>query len=398
MTANANSPAKAQVAALPADAIVVHIGPYKTGTSALQATFGKHRGDLAEHDVLYRGRRHDAVWALRGRGIPGKPAAPRARWERFAAELSDHHGRSLISSEYLSGLGSAKIAELIEDLGAERVHVVMTIRPIAPLLPSDWQEKVKSHGFTQPYDEWLTEVLDPLRQSEAAHRFWRLYGAAELLDRWSTPVTADRTVVIASDGSDRSLARRTFEGLLGLPDGLLTETDTTTHNVSLSADRIELLRKVNEAFVEHAWPDSDLRELIHRGLLRGLSLPVPSEPGRRLPGPPAWAYDQLRALSAERAEIVRAAGTTLVGDPSQLLFIPPSTAQPPSEPTLDTVGVETAANGIEAILTQAKAREQELHAQLDQARSRRVGAVPGRELVTELGRRFGRRARRARPR
>ena len=49
------------------DAVLVHIGPYKTGTTAIQAVLAGHRTDLEQHGVSYpgEGNRHAREgWSL----------------------------------------------------------------------------------------------------------------------------------------------------------------------------------------------------------------------------------------------------------------------------------------------------------------------------------------------
>ncbi|HEY4377379.1 MAG TPA: hypothetical protein VGM93_09480, partial [Acidimicrobiales bacterium] len=56
------------VEALPANAILVHIGPHKTGTTALQSMLDRGRSAMAEHGVLYpgtKGAHHDEARSLR---------------------------------------------------------------------------------------------------------------------------------------------------------------------------------------------------------------------------------------------------------------------------------------------------------------------------------------------
>jgi hypothetical protein len=72
-------------APLPGDAIALHIGIHKTGTTALQAALADARPELAAHGVLYPGRKtaqHGAAmavlerpWGWSGKG--GKAPNPR---------------------------------------------------------------------------------------------------------------------------------------------------------------------------------------------------------------------------------------------------------------------------------------------------------------------------------
>ena len=55
------------VETLPEDAILVHIGPHKTGTTAMQYAFFTAREELLQHGVLYPGSKkshHDPATAL----------------------------------------------------------------------------------------------------------------------------------------------------------------------------------------------------------------------------------------------------------------------------------------------------------------------------------------------
>ena len=68
---------------LPADAILLHLGFHKTGTTALQSAFAASRPQLLEHGVLYPGRRrshHPAAMAMtRFLGLPAARMSPCVR-------------------------------------------------------------------------------------------------------------------------------------------------------------------------------------------------------------------------------------------------------------------------------------------------------------------------------
>lgn len=367
-----------RVPTLPDDAVLVHIGPYKTGTTALQASLGKHRDDLAEHGVLYPGPRrnhHEATWALRGSGTTGRGKVPPARWTELRDAVTAHPGRCVISSEFLVGCDTDTIARLVDDLGPERVHVVLTVRTLAPLLSSDWQEKVKTHRFTDPYDVWLSEVLAPEQDSRSAQRFWRFYGVRQILDAWGSAVPHDRIVVLVSDGTRRDQAPRTFETLLGLPTGLLTPAHSSTDNASLTADRVELLRRLNEVFDSRGWSDPDLRRLVHQGLLKGLARPVDGDPGTRLPALPGWAHERVAELSEQRAAELLDSGAVVLGDPRRLAFEPPAQSSAQSDGVPVTIGLEAALNGIEALVEASLTQQQKLTTQVGRLKAARKKAA-----------------------
>ncbi len=76
---------------LPEAARLIHIGPQKTGTTAIQVAMFEGRESMAEHGAYYpKGhyRRRQASWEL---GLPdGKPiSSDLTKWNRLAREVRD---------------------------------------------------------------------------------------------------------------------------------------------------------------------------------------------------------------------------------------------------------------------------------------------------------------------
>src|SRR4051794_41950522 len=77
-------------AAVPEGTRLVHIGPHKTGSTAIQVALHTARDRLAEHGVAYVTtggyRPRKAGWALGIRGRPnGSPRPPIRHWRRLVA-------------------------------------------------------------------------------------------------------------------------------------------------------------------------------------------------------------------------------------------------------------------------------------------------------------------------
>ncbi len=75
---------------LPPGSILVHVGPFKTGSSALQMALHSRRAELREHGVLYPGttyRPRREIAAVMGRGPRGVPAVPAREWDDFVGEI-----------------------------------------------------------------------------------------------------------------------------------------------------------------------------------------------------------------------------------------------------------------------------------------------------------------------
>ncbi len=392
---------------LPEGAVLVHIGPYKTGTTAIQSSLHEHRAELAAAGVTYPGTRQRQMrpsWALLGRSRLGEAAVPEAEWDALVAEVRATTGRVVISSEDFSSAGPQQVRRLVDDLGADRVHVLVTARRLDMLLPSAWQERVKSVNETRTYDAWLREVLDPERASQAAHAFWHNHGLQSLVERWRGALPADRVIVMVSDESDRRLQARTLEQLLGLPEGLLTPGPHT--NTSLSMERIELCRQVNLAVEERGWVGSQRLNGPRRGLLTGLRTAPLADDETLIPPLPGWTSSRLEELSAQRAMAVAESGVRVVGDPDLLRHVAESDAPDLDEPPT-WLPVAAAAGAVEhafaRMLKQARPQRPAAEAPPSERRppadplADRLVGVSSRRLLREVGRRQAARLR-GRPR
>ena len=76
-------------------------------------------------------------------------------WRKLARDVRGAASqRAVVSSEFFAGADQAAASRIIEDLGGEQVHVVVTLRPLARILPSQWQQYLQN-GYCMPYLEWL---------------------------------------------------------------------------------------------------------------------------------------------------------------------------------------------------------------------------------------------------
>jgi hypothetical protein len=380
---------------IPEGGVLLHIGPYKTGTTAIQRSLHQHRADLTAHGVVYPGsspRQRRASWAAVGRSPRGAPPVGLAAWRRMLREVEGAATqRVVVSSEDFTSAPPGAVRGIVEDLGADRVHVLMVIRPLEKLFPSSWQQRVKSARETLTFDDWLHEVL-AVTETWRARAFWKNQGVEQLVEKYSRVVPRDRITMIVSDESDRTQQLRVFEALLALPSGLLTPGDH--QNTSLSFDRTELLRHVNVLGVDRDWSEQTRRSLIHGGMLADLRR-APEEQGERpIPGLPSWALERVAELNRERAELVRSSGCRVVGDPDHLA-VPPQAGD--SGPAPAQVSLSLAAACVAGVVDavgrrEAKARKGRPAAPPTPGRS--LDATGSRELARELGRRVRARLRR----
>lgn len=305
------------------NAIVLHIGPHKTGSTALQAALAAARPDLARAGIRYPGRdeaHHSAAWAVTGFTMGfGDEATrvPRRAWPAVVRQARRHRGRVIISSEFFARLPPPSVRRVVSDLGAERVHVLLAVRPLAELLPSTWQQYLKT-GLATSYPDWLADVLTRDRPATTPG-FWRRADFARMLRRWRTAVPARRITAVVLDPADRGLLFRATEQQLGLPEHWLDPfRGAGRTNRSMTAVEAELVRAVNELVRDRiGWGDYSTR--IRHGAIRALvedRRPDPDEP--RLTTP-TWALDLAAQRQRRDRRALRRSGIQVIGDPGILL-------------------------------------------------------------------------------
>lgn len=349
-----------EISPLPSDAILVHIGPYKTGTTAIQSTLAASRDLLRQHGVYYPAAHvahHRPVRSLRqyreGWANDGVTPPDPQVWARFAADVAATPGRVVISSEFLSEAEPEARAQLVRDLGADRVHLVGAARSPAALAVSTWQQVVRTYGRSISLEDWLDRTFrrdDPLEGVDAegrpvatSNRFWQRVDPSALVSRWADVVPADRfTLVVLAEG-DRRLLPTTFERLLDLPEGLLADQHVPQSNRGLTAVETALIRRVN-AGLESRVSWDDYSRTMRGGVIRRLQevwQPRPDDAKDRLPD---WAVEQAEAEAERAIARVRTTGVRIIGDPASMLAAPPQEGAEVPAPT--EVPIDLAAEAV----------------------------------------------------
>lgn len=324
------------LAPYPEGALAVHIGPPKTGTTSLQGAFDRARAEIAAQGVRYLGpRRHSSRAVLAATdGTTDRPFDSRAglrEWNAIVAEArTATEPRLLFSSERLAYADSPAIRRVVEDFGPERVHVVVTLRPLAKILPSQWQQHVQS-GIARPLDAWLERLL--AASADTSRSAWHRLRQDRLIARWADVVGTERMLVIVVDDRDRQGLLRTFEHLLALRPGTLRLYDDLA-NRSLTLPEAEALRSFNRLAREREMP-SELRwRLLGPRTSRRLQRrkPAADEAPVRVP---AWAAPRVAAITDEIVAGIRSSGVRVIGDLA-VLQRPAETLAPDPEATSGT--------------------------------------------------------------
>lgn len=211
--------------ALPDDAVLVHIGPHKTGTTAIQGTLASCRKSLEAHGVSYPGdalAHHEQAKSLRQvrtgwQHDSSEPPNP-ALWTRLVQQVQSLPGRVVISSEFFANADADARARLVDELGPERVHILAAARNSGAIAVSTWQQMLKE-GYPVALETWLQRNFRRDDADVEPSGFWLQADPAALSRSWAEAVGPDRVTVLVIDETDRRLLPSTFEALLGLPPG-----------------------------------------------------------------------------------------------------------------------------------------------------------------------------------
>ena len=295
---------------------LLHIGPHKTGTTAIQGAFHLARERLAAHGVAYAGADRQpmrATLAVTGRpAMLGESRPDMAYWDKLVRDVREAGDqRVVISSEFFADGDDATARRVVADLGGPRVHVVVTLRPLARVMPSQWQQYLQN-GLRTPYLEWLDGMLRQPPYDQPTPTFWQRHRHDKLVARWAAAAGAQNVTVIVVDGSDRLALLRTFESLLALPGGFLVPEDDVV-NRSLTLAEAEVVRQLNEEFKRREWPGASYARFMRYGAVRQMKCrrPLPGEPQIATP---AWALERLAEISAEMTTNIAGLGVRVVGD------------------------------------------------------------------------------------
>ncbi|WP_188898600.1 hypothetical protein [Microlunatus endophyticus] len=378
---------------LPARTRLLHIGPMKTGTTAVQAAASGRRKQLLAHGVRYPGRSFNQVrqiggligwsvdvWRRTGRlgpdllDVEASGVPDRRLWNELRAEIdADTQRRVFITHEFVSQVDDTTAARIVEAVG-EPVHICITVRAPARIVPSLWAQGMRDDAQTEPFEDWLRRFFGRDVEQPASGRFQRAYDHGDLVQRWARLVGSQNVTVIVVDPSQPTLMTGAFEQMLGLPDGML---QWRTSNRALTAVEAELFRTANAELRDRGADWRTFFELVRKGAVR-------LGPERREVGPderrvtlPPWAAEIVTADGQRFARAIRQSGVRVVGD-LDTLAVAPETAE---WHDIEQIPVAIAANALAGAVLAGQLQRDKFQAQLNSA-SARVAKLHA-ELMTE---------------
>jgi hypothetical protein len=337
--------------------VVLHIGVHKTGTTALQEALDAARTSLPTHGVSYPGVTVSHLYAATS-VVAGRQGWERGqriigihRWERIVEEVHAAPATAVLSSEAFCEADDATARRIVDDLLPHRARIVIGLRPLDQLLPSTWQQMVKS-GLATPYAEWLRTIVD-WSGDEPAPVFWRRNDHARLVQRWAGIVGPERVTVIVVDPARPEHLFRSFEDVIGVPSGTLVPPPPGRDNRSLSYVEAEALRALNVRVREVVDYDAYHR-LVRRGAaLALLRKRIPSDDEPRVVTP-RWAVEQVRAMAPPMVAAIRDTGVSVVGDLDSLMTSAPPPMSDDPAPDVSSVPIDISTELLEGMLRSAE--------------------------------------------
>jgi hypothetical protein len=295
--------------------VYLHVGPVKTGSTFLQDLLWQYRDDLARQGYHHPGTHPNEMWLATNdlqEGAFVNYPIPQASgvWAQVCKRVLAYDGRSVISHEVLGLSADRHIDRIVRSLTPARLQVIVMARSLAAMLPSLWQESVRSvdrDGVSWP------DFLASQRDTRAP-----ITDALLIVQRWLAHLPAEQihVVTVPRAGTDPTVLLGRFSEALGI-ETTSWPADDVARNVSLDMVQTELIRQLNQtsaASIDHRAQ----RLLVHDALLSHLRPPNLTRRIRL----PSSEREWIESETCRRVDGLRDCGALLHGDVDDLASPP----------------------------------------------------------------------------
>ncbi len=320
--------------------VVLHVGLPKAGSSYLQNLL--QRLPVAPAAGPCHPEPHGATMFLAALDVTGNHARwGRSReqvagqWERLCAQARMHAGPTVISSELLTYASPRAAAGAMAHLDGLEVDLVVAARDPAAVLPSRWQQGVKS-GREETLEEFLERSLGAHGDDPDA-RFWRNIAPLLALRTWGAGLPLERVHLdtVPAGPAPLELLWERFAEAARIPVDAVP-TEDVPGNESLGIAAVELLRRVNAHVVRRDDPRR-YAVLVRRLLVRRH---LAQHTSARPVLPDDW-FPTVETLAAAWRERIEAAGYPVVGTLDDLVPRPREGAVAASDDEVLALAAET---------------------------------------------------------
>jgi len=239
-----------------AKVVFLHVGCRKSGTTTLQLGLRLAADTLREAGVeqplgARGGTMKGLVDPLRSAVAAGDISLARPAVTRLAALVRESpYDRHIVSLEALAEMPAEATSLVVEALREFDTQVIVTLRPWAFTIPSEWQQLVKSR-FTGDYVGYAQAIAGRADTSELACQsdaFHRRQDVADVVTRWraADPGLPVHVILVPQGRETRPDLYDLFCQVVGLDPRLLVVPDRVV-NPSISHADAEVLRLLNDA-------------------------------------------------------------------------------------------------------------------------------------------------------
>ncbi len=288
--------------------LVFHIGMMKTATTYLQNILNDNRAALAAQGWCYPGEQLNQqriFYEICGGDIDWVDHPPRnsRRTAMLRKALSDKSVNRIVSAEALANLEDRGIARLFT-LVPHPTRVVITIRPFSRIVPSAWQQVLKT-GYKFSLEEFAERFISEFREMRGT--LFRTYAFGEAAQRWHAETGAPVSILkVAGARNNENQIWHDFRRATGLPDIDLAPPVLEKSNVSLSAGACEIVRRFNACSREKGvFSKRILAVLIEDGFMSAPAVKLDAV-RPRLPDTYSEAMAGLEAMEWEKAAAIDA--------------------------------------------------------------------------------------------
>jgi hypothetical protein len=206
--------------------------------------------------------------------------------------------RVIVSHELLGTASSRQAQRLVRSLSPSDVHVVLTVRDYARLLPSVWQQEIRK-GRTWTWEEFRDAVQDPEQgPATAGVAFWLRFDAERILRIWGeviAPSNIHVVIVPLPDAAPDALLTR-FAQATGVDSRALAGVQPDA-NTTIGLAETEVLRRLNVA-LDGSLNEREYTRVVGKGV-------VPALQEREASSRAALPADQQAWAAAKSEELVR---------------------------------------------------------------------------------------------
>lgn len=301
--------------------IIIHAGFPKSGTTALQASLNEYKKSLRDQGIVYstawNNAHHRPAWAVMGYvfGWEGKGGSttPISVWEKFVRQIKKSKKTFLISSEFFSHAPKEVVQRIHDDLAADDIEIIFTLRPFAKILPSRYQQSLKK-GKKWTYEEWLSKVFSEVSTHQDDSY---MIDYAGILKTWADVFGQENVTLVLTDETNPDNLYRRFEQAVGISSNTLQVATTKKLNRSLTGSEVSILRAVNERKPKK-WKWDQYRYFIRGNFVKYLSdhpSKFPQDPKLELPNS---SLDNLATYAKSQIAQIDSLGIQILGNSSEL--------------------------------------------------------------------------------